>query len=58
MTGDLHLLILELFGDFPRAGPGDFDPGLAKDGASRDDEQDVEDGVQRVEEGRGDAPRG
>ena len=55
VSGNDHLLVLELLGDLSRTGTRDFDPGLAKDGTGRDDKEDVEDGVQGVEQGRGDA---
>jgi len=57
VTGNDHLLVLELLGNLSRSGTGNFDPGLGEDGTGRNDEEDVKDRVKRVEQGRGDGSR-
>jgi len=52
VTSNNHLLVLELAGDIARAGAGNLNPGLAEEGADRDDEEDVDGGVDRVKEGQ------
>ena len=44
------MLLLELLSNIARTTARDFDPGLGKDGAGRDDEGNVDDGVDGVEE--------
>jgi hypothetical protein len=43
-------LILQLFGDIPRSGAGNLDPRLGEDGTGHHDEENVDGGVDGVEE--------
>lgn len=53
MTSHNHLLILQLFGNVPRTTSGNLDPGLGEKCACRQSEGDIDEGVDGVEEGRG-----
>ena len=44
------MLLLELLSNITRTTARDFDPGLGEDGTGRDNEGDVDDGVDGVEE--------
>ena len=44
------MLLLELLSNITGTTARDFDPGLGEDGAGRDDEGDVDDGMDGVEE--------
>jgi len=51
-------LVAELLGDVTGRGAGDLDPGLGEESTSGEDEDDVDDGVERIEEDLGDRLRG
>ena len=51
-------LILELLRDIPGAGPGNLDPGLGEDGTRDEHIQDIDCGVERVEESIGEVQWG
>lgn len=53
MSGHDHLLILQLFGDVPRTASRNLDPGLGEECAGGQSKGDVDEGVDGIEEGRG-----
>lgn len=53
-----ELLVLELLGDIPGAGPRHLDPGLGEHRADEDGERDVDRGVDWVEDGEPQRPGG
>ena len=50
VTGHNETLVLELLGDIAGSGARDLDPGLGEDGASDEHVDDVDSGLDRVEE--------
>lgn len=51
--GEDHALLLELLGDVSGARAGDFDPGFGEEGAGGEHKDDIEGGVDRIEDDGG-----
>ena len=58
MSSHDHLLFLQLFGNVPGSTSRNLDPSLGKQGASRQGEGDVNEGMNGIEEGVGQSVRG